>query len=588
MLTPKRIAGLPESIIPIIDELQTDIINSISKKLVKANFLTPSAEWQLYKANQLRISSKEVIALISKTSGKRQRELKNIYTDACKEAISTDAKIYRQVGKDCESFFRSVAFSNTLKAGIKNANELMENICKTTAQSAGKTLTYLLDMTYLQVTSGAFSYQEAIYNAVSKLANEGLISVTYPSGRKDWTDVAVRRAVVTGVGQTTGQMQLDLATEMDCDLVEVTSHLGARPEHALWQGKIYSISGKSKKYPKLSTATGYGTGAGLKGWNCRHDFYPFFEGISEPASEQIDSVKNLKEYENSQRQRSMERIIRSYKRRLSCLDASIKGTDDDILKAKLQNKFDHSTVTLKKQETKLMGFLKGNGMLPDKSRVRVAGFDKSISGKAVQRAKKALSGLAHDLGVKSIPLNEKSNFKISVSGYSQNVNNSISKASEFVVKRGIQDKSEHLVLVNTSTGEWSYKEIGSSNSVGGDDFFKFLDEHPNDNFSFVHNHSSGETFSLQDLNTYLKTDNISSFIASCNNGKVRIILGEKKILTTTDVFNEVLDNENIILNDLRKELKDGKIDIVDFVKKKDQAFSQYIIDNYCEYQEVNT
>lgn len=390
MLTPKHIEGLPDPLVPLIDELQTDIISSLSKKLVKADFLTPSAEWQLYKANQLRKSSKEIMELISKTSGKRQRELRNIYTEACKEAINNDAKIYRQVGKECDSFFRSVAFSNTLKAGIKNANGLMENFCKTTAQSAGKTFTHLLDMAYLQVTSGAFTYQEAIYNAVSKLADDGLLSIEYPSGRnrKDWADVAVRRAVVTGIGQTTGRMQLDLAAEMDCDLVEVTSHLGARPEHALWQGKIYSISGKSKKYPKLSEATGYGTGSGLKGWNCRHDFYPFFEGISVPAADKIDLGENLKEYKNSQKQRSMERTIRSSKRRLSCLDASIKDTDDDILKAKLKNKFDRSAVLLKNREAKLKEFLKENSMLPDNSRVRVVGFDKSVSGKAVQTYKK--------------------------------------------------------------------------------------------------------------------------------------------------------------------------------------------------------
>lgn len=84
--------------------------------------------------------------------------------------------------------------------------------------------------------------------------------------------------------------------------------------HLMMKGKIYSISGNYKKYPKLSTATGYGTGAGLKGWNCRHDFYPFFEGISVPGARIISLQENQKEYENSQRQRSMERGIRQSKR----------------------------------------------------------------------------------------------------------------------------------------------------------------------------------------------------------------------------------------------------------------------------------
>jgi hypothetical protein len=176
---------------------------------------------------------------------------------------------------------------------------------------------------------------------------------------------------------------LDLAEKMGCDLVEVTAHMGARPSHAEWQEKVYSISGDSKKYPKLSTATGYGTGAGLKGWNCRHDFYPFFEGISKRANLPVDKKENAKEYELSQKQRAMERSIRKSKRGLSALNESINSTDDDILKEKLQNKFDRQSATLKKQEKRMTQFCKDNDLLVKNDRVRVVGFGKSISQKAV-------------------------------------------------------------------------------------------------------------------------------------------------------------------------------------------------------------
>ncbi len=79
-----------------------------------------------------------------------------------------------------------------------------------------------------------------------------------------------------------------------CDLVEVTAHAGARPEHAEWQGKVYSRSGTSKKYPSLVKVTGYGTGAGLGGWNCRHNMLPFFEDISTRAynDKELEELKN--------------------------------------------------------------------------------------------------------------------------------------------------------------------------------------------------------------------------------------------------------------------------------------------------------
>jgi len=396
MLSPQTLSKLPDPLVDLINELQMEIIKSIAEKLTKANYLTPSAEWQLYKAQQLRLSTAEVNKLLRRYTKLSQREIRSIYTDACKQAISNDAAIYRQFGRDASSYFRSVAFSNALKAGIKNANGMFENFTRSTVQSSRKTVTHLMDKAYLQVLSGAFSPQEAIYSAVKELANKGIQSVTYPSGKTDWADVAVRRAVITGIGQTAGRMQLDLAAEMGTDLVEVTSHMGARPSHAEWQGKVYSISGRSKKYPSLRAATGYGRGDGLKGWNCRHDFFPFFEGLSERANLPVDLKENEKQYKAEQKQRAIERSIRKSKRGLAALDSSIQSTDDEQLKAKLQSDFDRKAATLKKQEAKLAEHCKANDLLVRNDRTRVVGFGRSISQKAVHGNKRYLDKIKNN------------------------------------------------------------------------------------------------------------------------------------------------------------------------------------------------
>ena len=79
-------------------------------------------------------------------------------------------------------------------------------------------------------------------------------------------------------------LQLARMEEMDCEFVEVTAHEGARPTHAVWQGRVYHRGGAvvhdGERYEDFETATGYGTGPGLCGWNCRHNFYPFYPGIS--------------------------------------------------------------------------------------------------------------------------------------------------------------------------------------------------------------------------------------------------------------------------------------------------------------------
>ncbi|MFR8872510.1 MAG: phage minor capsid protein [Oscillospiraceae bacterium] len=185
----------------------------------------------------------------------------------------------------------------------------------------------------------AFSYQDAVRSAVKSLSKAGIDAIIYPSGHTDKMDVAVRRAVLTGVNQTAARIQTARADEMECDLVETTAHMGARPEHMDWQGRIFSRSGKSRKYPDFVKSTGYGTGPGLCGWNCRHSFFPYFEGLSERAY----SRAKLREYENktvtyngrtlpyydaTQQQRYLERQIRRWKREYLAMDAAVLDTSD--------------------------------------------------------------------------------------------------------------------------------------------------------------------------------------------------------------------------------------------------------------------
>ncbi len=181
------------------------------------------------------------------------------------------------------------------------------------------------DLAYLQTTTGAMTYQQAITQAVRDVGDAGLY-VHYPSGHRDRLDVAMRRTVLTGVSQTTSELQLARAREMGQDLVQVSAHIGSRESHQVWQGLIFSRSGESEKYPDFVENTGYGTGAGLSGYNCRHSFFPFFEGISENAYNAQDreamktktvtyNGEKMTVYEATQKQRYIERTIRQYKRR---------------------------------------------------------------------------------------------------------------------------------------------------------------------------------------------------------------------------------------------------------------------------------
>lgn len=182
-------------------------------------------------------------------------------------------------------------------------------------------------------------------DAIKELSAAGVGAITYqPSGRVDTLETAVRRAIVTGVNKTAGEVQWQLADEMGCDLVQVTAHGGARPEHAAWQGGIYSRSGKSKKYKDFKETTGYGTGAGLCGWNCRHSFGPYIEGAPKAYSDKMLENYNaekyeyngqkMTEYEASQKQREIERNIRRWKRENKAMEAAGLDTSESAEKVR--------------------------------------------------------------------------------------------------------------------------------------------------------------------------------------------------------------------------------------------------------------
>lgn len=160
------------------------------------------------------------------------------------------------------------------------------------------------------------------------------------SGHSNRIDVAVRRAVLTGLNQLTGQVQEANAEKLGAEKFEVTWHSTARPTHQPWQGRVYTKE-------ELVSVCGLGEVDGLKGANCRHDYFPFIEGISERVytDEQLEEMnrkenekkayggKEYTAYEATQRQRYLETAIRAQRQKIKLLQEG-NASEDDIISAK--------------------------------------------------------------------------------------------------------------------------------------------------------------------------------------------------------------------------------------------------------------
>lgn len=175
---------------------------------------------------------------------------------------------------------------------------------------------------------GGDSPRRAIGAAVSRLSKLGITTIDYKSGVSTSVDAALRRHLVTQANQARNDVLWRRMDEWGCDLVYTTAHYGARPTHAVWQGKVFSRSGRSAKYPPLVEATGYGTAAGLCGVNCRHRMVPYVEGASKlpdtdySEQERLTGMTGGEYYAATQAQRRLEAAIRATKREVSVGEAA--------------------------------------------------------------------------------------------------------------------------------------------------------------------------------------------------------------------------------------------------------------------------
>lgn len=380
-LTPEQIETIADDyLVGIFQEMEQDVLSDIARRVRKTGRLTETAELMAQNMSRQGFSPAEirteVMKIIKADAGLQAQiatetlEYKRYVADRVKGIVeeakeagndmvanagtmcfNDDLSLWEEAGKELEN----TALPQIVEAAQKQTWGAMRNLTMTTAlglRDANGTPVKIMDAYHrfldkatLEVATGVFSSDEAVNRVIKEMANSGVRLVEYhsASGRTTMTelDVAVRRNVRTGVGQMAGRIMEENLRNSDTDLVITSQHMGSRPEHAEWQNKIFSFSGKSKRYKPLEEGTGYGTVTGLKGANCSHNFYPYWPGISvkpadikEPPPVEING-KEYTYYQATQKQRQYERKLRSLKRE-ALIQENSGGDPAEIAKIRSQ------------------------------------------------------------------------------------------------------------------------------------------------------------------------------------------------------------------------------------------------------------
>lgn len=425
MITPEYLNEIMYAMQDKLIYIDNYLLSKIVKRILKAysigkELFIPATMSDMRKLIDAGVLYEDIELALQKALPTMQGLIKDCFYEAAYEITMQNADIAAQICK-IEGF--PVVVPDYSKVGITNKAEKLgltpveirhletayrrtcgtvKNFTRTTARVTQQIYINACDTAYMKCTQGV-SVQAAVVEAIKELSDKGIQCISF-GGKQENMEVAVARAVRTGINQANAEIVLTRCAEMGVSYVKTSAHLGARvtpaddyTNHSWWQGRVYSVDWKNpitsefasqinvtseefqwlndmrnymqtvpkKNYPDFIETCGYGDIQGICGINCRHSFYPYYPDVQTDDDSRPDLDENRKRYELDQKQRAMERAIRKTKKRLNAL-STIDRTEEEFLTEKKKTKD-----LLKQQSDKYMDFCKKNGLKPRNMSLKV-------------------------------------------------------------------------------------------------------------------------------------------------------------------------------------------------------------------------
>ena len=410
-MTPYRAWQLSQPLAMLYEGIEDEIIASIANRLAKNLEITNTAKWEIKMLAQLGALQKDTARIIAQRAGIAPDLLLAAMEVAASETIDRMEPGFRELAKDGYAKNTRVQPKTTVQRAIKAywkqaadslnmVNTVMQYKVKPAWFSLIKGIRGYIDQDLDRQATidvlnkhtgatiiGAETRQQAVRRAINELLDNGIPAFVDKAGREWSPEAYVNMDIRTTVTNTAHQAQDERMDDYGLDLFQASSHSGARPKCAKDQGKIFSRQNKSgyttdlsgrrvRYYPQSSSSIGEPDG--LFGINCGHFKYPFVPGLSEqryfPTE---DMAENDRLYQQSQKQRVLERRVRKAKQECMVYDA-LGDT----------GAFRKSSAKLKERRSSLNAFVKETGRTRHTDREQVIGFNRSLSAKTTDAAKK--------------------------------------------------------------------------------------------------------------------------------------------------------------------------------------------------------
>ena len=320
-------------------ELEEELIEIIIKRLkVGTNNKKDITQWQFEKLQDLGLVNRETIKKIAKATGQAEEVVEEAFRVGPNEVIS-------QVDRASQKP-RKVPSTNTDQI-IKGYAKQAKNQLNMTGEGLGvRTYGYrdtinkyrrVVERTASFVNAGIHTLEQAVERASHEILTEGLkMTLTSKDGRQIPVDSHVRTVMKTTLARTYDEVRKEHMEEYGMHHVVVGSLVGAREACSKIQGQVVDLR-PMEEIPEGSEYRSiydpyweahYKEPGGHHGINCRHPHFPFIPGVNTNNQPQYDEELNRQVAKDQQRQRSLERQIRNYKKHLKI--AQEFGNQKDI------------------------------------------------------------------------------------------------------------------------------------------------------------------------------------------------------------------------------------------------------------------
>jgi len=353
-MTQGEIEALSKTIEKLSAELELDIMKDIVRRMkANDNLVTSSAAYQIERLQQMGRTDEYIKKRLQEYLKVSEAEINKVYVVETQKQYEKFEVLFKKTGDIYVPYSKNAEMQVVINAMLTQTKNTFRNFADTAAFSSivnGRTVTTalaeyywdVLDNALMGITTGAFDYNTALRKAVTKMTRSGLRTVDYASGRSYRIESAARMALMTGYSQINQELNSQMAEALGTNTFEVSYHIGARPSHQEWQGRVYT-------HEELVNTCELGQVTGLCGANCYHWYNPFIEGVS-VRNYTDDQLKSMMEEENRfrtydgkeyttytglQQQRKLELIIRTLREEVALLTEG-DGADFDILAAKIK------------------------------------------------------------------------------------------------------------------------------------------------------------------------------------------------------------------------------------------------------------